>query len=100
MSSGEGIPSSTRWDADLASRSADLRGLAELDRNVGIAVGRDDPGDADIAVRAKDVGPVRGAGHEHRVHFHVVDPAGQIADVLARPRIEVAAEVQRWPVGM
>src|SRR5947208_11039230 len=100
MSSGEGIPSSTRWDADLASRSADLRGLAELDRDVGIAVGCDDPGDADIAVRAKDVRPVRGTGHEHRVHFHVVDAVREIADVLACPRTKVTAEVQRWPVGM
>src|SRR5258706_8835781 len=69
-----------RWSATSKQRPVKFRysgnrfskPLAELDRNVRVAVGSDRPGRRDVAIWAQDVGLVLGAVHEHGVELRVV----------------------------
>src|SRR2546429_373525 len=99
---GGGVVGTTQVRGTLAGpghTTAD-RVQFQTKEDADVAVRRDPPGDANIVVRPEDVGPVPRAGHEHGVHFHVVDAVREIADILTSSQTEVAAKVQRRPVGM
>src|ERR1700694_841065 len=84
----------------LASGESWVRELAELHRDVAVAVVGDDPGGPDVVVGPHDVRPVAGAVHEHRVQLRVVDAAGPEADVLTALVAEPTAEVLVGPPGV